>query len=123
MFYNMTNIPQHAEWMGFMAIAITPKNPPAISADQHAALARVLVFLAVVSTAVASLGAPLLPTIVAVDRVSLAASQWALTISLLVGAMATPLLGRMGDGRRPLWRRQARWLPAAPSRPCPSALA
>jgi MFS family permease len=59
----------------------------------------VLVFLAVESTAVASLGTPLLPTIEKVDHVSLAASQWALTISLLVGAVATPLLGRLGDGR------------------------
>jgi MFS family permease len=62
-------------------------------------LAAVLVFLAGVSTAVASLGAPLLPTIAAADHVSLAGSQWALTISLLVGAVATPLLGRLGDGR------------------------
>lgn len=62
-------------------------------------LSAVLVFLAVVSTAVASLGAPLLPTIAAVERVSLSNSQWALTISLLFGAIATPLLGRLGDGR------------------------
>jgi MFS family permease len=62
-------------------------------------LTAVLVFLAAVSSAVASLGAPLLPTIVAVDHVSLSDSQWALTISLLVGAIATPLLGRLGDGR------------------------
>lgn len=63
-------------------------------------LSALLVFLAVVSTAVASLGGPLLPTVAAVDHVSLAASQWTLTISLLAGAVATPLLGRLGDGRR-----------------------
>lgn len=62
-------------------------------------LVPVLVFLGVVSTAVAALGAPLLPTIVVVDHVSLAASQWALTISLLVGAVTAPVLGRLGDGR------------------------
>lgn len=66
-------------------------------------LVAVLVFLAVESTAVASLGTPLLPTIEAVDHVSLSASQWALTITLLVGAVTTPLMGRLGDGR---WRRQ-----------------
>lgn len=65
----------------------------------HPVLPGVLVFLAVVSTAVASLGAPLLPTIVAVDHVSIADSQWALTISLVVGAISTPLLGQLGDGR------------------------
>src|SRR6266568_1738953 len=62
-------------------------------------LAAVLVFLAVQSTAVASLGTPLLPTVQRVERVSLAASQWALTITLLAGAVATPLMGRLGDGR------------------------
>jgi predicted MFS family arabinose efflux permease len=35
-----------------------------------------------------------------VDHVSLIDSQWALTISLLVGAVATPVMGRLGDGRR-----------------------
>ena len=62
-------------------------------------LAAVLVFLAVQSTAVASLGTPLLPTVQHVERVSLAASQWTLTITLLAGAVATPLMGRLGDGR------------------------
>lgn len=62
-------------------------------------LAAVLVFLAVESTAVASLGTPLLPTIETTDHVSLAASQWALTMALLTGAVTTPLLGRLGDGR------------------------
>jgi len=62
-------------------------------------LAAVLVFLAVQSTAVASLGTPLLPTVQRVEQVSLAASQWTLTITLLAGAVATPLMGRLGDGR------------------------
>lgn len=62
-------------------------------------LAAVLVFLAVQSTAVASLGTPLLGAIQAADHVSLTASQWALTIALLTGAVATPLLGRLGDSR------------------------
>lgn len=62
-------------------------------------LATVLVLLAVVSTAVASLGAPLLTTIVQIEHVSLASSQWALTITLLVGGVAAPLMGRLGDGR------------------------
>jgi len=62
-------------------------------------LAAVLVFLAVQSTAVASLGTPLLPTVQGAEHVSLAASQWTLTITLLAGAVATPLMGRLGDGR------------------------
>jgi MFS family permease len=62
-------------------------------------LVAVLVFLAVESTAVASLGTPLLPTVQRDYHVSLAASQWALTITLLAGAVATPVMGRLGDGR------------------------
>lgn len=68
-------------------------------AGTPAVLAAVLVFLAVESTAVASLGTPLLAAIETADHVSLAASQWALTIALLTGAVTTPLLGRLGDGR------------------------
>lgn len=58
-----------------------------------------LVLLGVVSTAVGSLGAPLLPTIATEMDVSVTSSQWALTISLLTGAIAAPVLGRLGDGR------------------------
>lgn len=67
--------------------------------DRPAVLVAVLVFLAVESTAVASLGTPLLATIQRADHVSLAASQWALTVTLLAGSIATPLLGRLGNGR------------------------
>ncbi|MDN2495720.1 MFS transporter [Nocardia nova] len=67
---------------------------------RQAVLLPALVLLGVVSTAVGSLGAPLLPTIVTDLHVSLATSQWALTISLIAGAVAAPLLGRLGGGRR-----------------------
>src|SRR6202042_3948875 len=66
-------------------------------------LAAVLMFLAVESTAVASLGTPLLPAVEQAEHVSLAASQWALTITLLAGSVVTPVMGRLGDGR---WRRR-----------------
>ena len=66
-------------------------------------LPAVLVFLAVESTAVASLGTPLLPAVEQAEHVSLAASQWALTITLLAGSVVTPVMGRLGDGR---WRRR-----------------
>jgi MFS family permease len=74
----------------------TPRERATSSPD---VLVAVLVFLAVESTAVASLGTPLLPTIQRDDHVSLAASQWALTVTLLVGAVATPVMGRLGDTR------------------------
>ncbi|WP_327287457.1 MFS transporter [Streptomyces sp. NBC_01198] len=62
------------------------------------ALVPVLVFLGTVVAVISSLGAPLVPTIADVDHVSLADAQWSLTITLLVGSVATPVLGRLGDG-------------------------
>ncbi|GAA5201489.1 MFS transporter [Rugosimonospora acidiphila] len=47
---------------------------------------------------ISSLGAPLIPTVAADDHVSLGAAQWSLTITFLVSALATPLMGRLGDG-------------------------
>jgi MFS family permease len=57
-----------------------------------------LVFACLVGAIVSSLGAPLLPAIAALDHVSTATSQWALTATLLAGAIATPVMGRIGDG-------------------------
>ena len=62
-------------------------------------LVPVLVYLGMVTSVVSSLGAPLVPTIAHDTHVSLASAQWSLTISLLMGAVATPTLGRLGDGR------------------------
>ncbi len=63
-------------------------------------LVPVLVYLAMVTSVVSSLGAPLVPTIAHDTHVSLGTAQWSLTISLLLGAVATPTLGRLGDGTR-----------------------
>ncbi len=63
-------------------------------------LVPTLVFIGLVVAVVGSLGAPLI-TAVAVDYgVSLSAAQWTLTIALLSGAVATPILGRLGSGPR-----------------------
>src|SRR5215469_10111402 len=97
-------VTEHKTAEGGPAPAVRAGVAPGSWAGRPAVLAAVLILLAVQSTAVASLGTPLLPTIQAVDHVSLAASQWALTIALLTGAVATPVLGRLGDGRL---RRQA----------------
>jgi predicted MFS family arabinose efflux permease len=57
-----------------------------------------LVFVATVVALVSSLGAPLVPRIAEVRDVPVGDAQWSLTITLLVGAVATPLMGRLGDG-------------------------
>ncbi len=57
-----------------------------------------LVFIALVVAAVASLGAPLITSVATTFDVSLDSAQWTLTIALLSGAVATPVLGRLGAG-------------------------
>jgi MFS family permease len=49
---------------------------------------------------VSSLGAPLISTLSRVDGVSLSTGEWILTITLLTGALATPVMGRLADGPR-----------------------
>lgn len=69
-----------------------------LSTRREQALVPVLVFLSAVVAVISSLGAPMIPTIAAVDHVSLSEAQWSLTITMLVGAVTTPVLGRLGDG-------------------------
>jgi predicted MFS family arabinose efflux permease len=57
-----------------------------------------LLFIALVVAAVGSLGAPLITSVATTFGVSLASAQWTLTITLLSGAIATPVLGRLGAG-------------------------
>jgi MFS family permease len=64
------------------------------------ALVPVLIFIGTVVAVISSLGAPLIPAIAATMRSPLADAQWALTVTLLVGAVATPVVGRLGDGPR-----------------------
>ncbi|MGK4584736.1 MFS transporter [Kitasatospora sp. HPMI-4] len=73
-------------------------TPTGRSARRQRALVPVLVFLGMVVAVISSLGAPLIPTIATTDHVSLAEAQWSLTITMLVGAVSTPVLGRLGDG-------------------------
>jgi MFS family permease len=58
----------------------------------------VLIYLAMLVAVISSLGAPLVPAIAAANDVSVTSAQWSLTITLLVGAVATPVIGRLGDG-------------------------
>jgi len=67
---------------------------------QSQLLVPTLVFVGLVVAAVGSLGAPLVPTVAHQTHVSLATAQWTLTLTLLTGAVTTPVLGRLGDGPR-----------------------
>ncbi|WP_325039674.1 MFS transporter [Kribbella sp.] len=59
-----------------------------------------LVSVGLVGAVIGSLGAPLITAVAGAYGVSLAASQWTLTIALLAGAVATPVFGRLGAGSR-----------------------
>jgi predicted MFS family arabinose efflux permease len=74
--------------------------------DSHGVRARllgpVLIYVGLLVAVVSSLGAPLIPTIAADYGVSLGTAQWSLTVTLLVGAITSPIVGRLGDGPRRL---------------------
>ena len=69
-------------------------------AQPHPLLAAALLFMALVVAAVGSLGTSLITRVAATYHVSLAAAQWTLTLTLLSGAVATPVLARLGSGVR-----------------------
>lgn len=57
-----------------------------------------LVAATLVGSIVSSFGAPLIPTIAAAFDEPVSTAQWSLTVALLVGTVASPVLGRLGDG-------------------------
>lgn len=66
-------------------------------------LVGVLVFAALSGATVSGFGNPLIPEVARTEQVSLEAATWVLTITLVVGAVLTPIVSRLGDGSR---RRQ-----------------
>lgn len=60
----------------------------------------VLVLATLVASIISSFGAPLIPTVARDFHTSLSTAQWSLTEALLVGTVSSPVLGRLGDGRR-----------------------
>ncbi|WP_436774024.1 MFS transporter [Yinghuangia sp. YIM S09857] len=61
-------------------------------------LVPTLVFITLVAAVVGSLGTPLITSVATTFHVSLDSAQWTLTVALLSGAVATPVLGRLGAG-------------------------
>lgn len=57
-----------------------------------------LIYAALSTSIVSSLGMLLVPTISTEFHVTVGAAQWMLTINLLVGAIVTPVMGRLSDG-------------------------
>jgi len=67
-------------------------------------LIPVLIGVTMVVGIISSLGAPLIPAVARTLHTSLDSAQWSLTAALLSGAVAAPIMGRLGDGP---WRREA----------------
>ncbi|MGP4994205.1 MFS transporter [Glutamicibacter ardleyensis] len=61
-------------------------------------LVPALIFAALSTAIVSSLGMLLVPSIAATYQISVSAAQWMLTVNLLAGAVATPVMGRLSDG-------------------------
>ncbi|ALG86357.1 MFS transporter [Gordonia phthalatica] len=62
-------------------------------------LTPALIYAALTTSVVSSLGMLLVPSISRELHVGVGAAQWMLTINLMVGAVATPIMGRLSDGR------------------------
>ena len=72
-----------------------------MDSDRPAALlSSALVAVALVVAVIGSLGAPLITSVATTLHVPLAAAQWTLTVTLFAGAIAGPVLGRLGSGPR-----------------------
>jgi predicted MFS family arabinose efflux permease len=67
---------------------------------RRALLGPILILTTVVVSVISSLGAPLLVTVAQNFHTSVSTAQWSLTVTLITGAVASPVLGRLGDGRR-----------------------
>ncbi|WP_010542284.1 MFS transporter [Dietzia alimentaria] len=59
---------------------------------------QALIYAALTSSLVSSLGMLLVPSVATEFGVTVSTAQWMLTINLLVGAVATPIMGRLADG-------------------------
>ncbi len=62
------------------------------------ALVPVLIAIGMLDSFIGSLGSPLIPLLAEEYGRSVGETQWALTVTLLAGAVTTPVLGRLGDG-------------------------
>jgi MFS family permease len=87
-------------WRDRLAFATTWERGTVSTTPPSRALVPVLIFVGTVVAVISSLGAPLIPAIAGTMATTLPNAQWALTVTLLVGAVATPVIGRLGDGPR-----------------------
>ncbi|WP_340538507.1 MFS transporter [Nocardioides sp. GXZ039] len=75
--------------------------PPSTRPGSRRSLVPALVYGALSTAIVSSLGMLLVPSIAKAMDVAVSTAQWTLTINLLAGAVATPVMGRLSDGAHP----------------------
>jgi MFS family permease len=98
--------PAHVRSFTMTALAVPPdslttsgsRTPPSV---RDRATVPTLILVGLMVAVMSSVGAPLIPTIAKASNVSLSAGEWLLTITLLTGALATPIMGRLADGPSP----------------------
>jgi predicted MFS family arabinose efflux permease len=73
-------------------------TPSDVSAQRNGQLSVALMCTALAGAVIGSVGAPLITPVATGMHVSLAAAQWTLTVTLFSGAIAGPVLGRLGSG-------------------------
>lgn len=83
-----------------MTVSATHTSAPDDRAWRERGTLPVLIAIAALVAIISSLGAPLIPSIAQSDHVSLSAAEWVLTAALMMGALATPAMGRLADGPR-----------------------
>ncbi|MDJ0417605.1 MFS transporter [Rhodococcus opacus] len=72
--------------------------PQSTDSTTRPRLLPALAYAALTTAIVSSLGMLLVPTISHDMHVEVSTGQWMLTVNLLVGAVATPIMGRLSDG-------------------------
>src|SRR5690242_29141 len=81
------------------AVALTARDEISVTTDRRMHLLQpTLILVGLIVAVLSSLGAPLIPSIAADSHVSLSTADWLLTITLLTGALSTPVLGKLSDG-------------------------
>ena len=81
------------------AVPLTARDEISVSTGRRSRLLQpTLILVGLIVAVLSSLGAPLIPSIAADSHVSLSTADWLLTITLLTGALSTPVLGKLSDG-------------------------
>jgi MFS family permease len=68
-----------------------------------------LILTTLVVSIISSLGAPLLINLAQHFHESISTAQWSLTVTLVAGAVASPVLGRLGTGGTAATRSSPAW--------------